>query len=89
MTQEDKTILIEFKSMEDFKNRIGNLLNDQKDHEVYEFVFPDKGTQLAWVMMAKSLDDEYNRPNAKRKYDIQVEIISRSKGKPVSYDEKL
>lgn len=51
MTEEDKTILIEFKSMEDFKNRIGNLLNDQKDDEVYEFIFLDKGTELAWIMM--------------------------------------
>lgn len=51
MTEERKTILIEFKSMEDFKNRIARLWQNQKDDEVYEFIFPDKGTELAWIML--------------------------------------
>lgn len=58
MTEETKTILIEFKSMEDFTNRIQNILKDQKDNEMYEFVFPDKGTQMAWLMMALNLGIE-------------------------------
>lgn len=34
-------------------------------------------------------DDEYNRPSPKKRYNMKVKIISRTKGKPVSYDEKL
>lgn len=92
MTEEDKTILIEFKSMEDFKNRIAKLWQDQKDNEVYEFIFPDKETQMAWVMLAQNfgsdtlLDDEYNRPKPQKQYHMKVEITSRTKGKPVSYE---
>lgn len=55
MTEEIKTILIEFNSMEDFTDRIVNLWQDLKDDEVYNFIFPNIGTELAWIMMAKRL----------------------------------
>ena len=56
MSEERKTILIEFKSMEDFKKRIPRLWQDQKDDEIYEFIFPDKGTELAWIMMCQMFE---------------------------------
>lgn len=56
MTEERKSILIEFKSMEDFKNRIARLWQNQKDDEVYEFIFPDKGTELAWIMLCRRFE---------------------------------
>jgi hypothetical protein len=42
---EIKIIEIRFKSKNDFKNRIVALWQNQKEDEVYDFIFPDKETE--------------------------------------------
>lgn len=42
---EKTTIEIRFKSKKDFRNRIAQLWQSQKEDEIYEFIFPDKETE--------------------------------------------
>lgn len=37
--------IIEFKNRSDFRSRIAKLWQNQKEDEVYEFIFPDKETE--------------------------------------------
>lgn len=48
----------------------------------------DEATAIIKEFMEKNnlIDDEYHRPAPKNQYDMKVEIISRNKGKPVSYE---
>ncbi len=43
-----KEIEIRFKNLKDFQNRIISLWQDQKDDEIYSFVFSDKETEDAF-----------------------------------------
>lgn len=38
-------IEIRFKSKKDFRNRITQLWQSQKENEIYEFIWPDKETE--------------------------------------------
>lgn len=54
---ERKEITITFTSINDFKNRIAKLWQDQKDDEIYNFVFPDKNTEEQFNKLMSSFDD--------------------------------
>lgn len=56
--QKEKNILIHFKSVEDLRSRIVKLLQEQKDHEIYEFTFEDHQTMLAYVHFIKYVDQD-------------------------------
>lgn len=53
----NKTILIHFRSLQDFKNRIARLWQDQKDDETYEFTFEDDETMVAYIDLVRSFDN--------------------------------
>ena len=40
-----KIIKITFKSKKDFRNRIAQLWQEQKEDEEYQFIFPDEETE--------------------------------------------
>jgi hypothetical protein len=43
-----KIILIEFKNLKDFQRRIARLWINQKENEIYDFIFPDIETEKAF-----------------------------------------
>lgn len=52
-----KLVTIKFKSLDDFKNRIARLWQDQKEDEEYEFIFPDDETEEAFECLVKCFTD--------------------------------
>jgi hypothetical protein len=41
-------VIVRFKSVSDFKRRIAQLWQDQKENEIYTFIFPDQETEDAF-----------------------------------------
>ena len=49
---------VTFHSLEDFRNRIARLWQEQKEDEVYEFEFLDAETKLQFEKLIKTFREE-------------------------------
>lgn len=52
-----KTVTITFHSLSDFESRIAGLWQDQKNDEVYDFIFPDEKTEKAFYDLVMCFAD--------------------------------
>jgi len=46
--KERKKVVVRFKNVKDFHSRIAALWQDQKEDEIYDFIFDDKETEKAF-----------------------------------------
>lgn len=51
-----KYITVTFKSLQDFKNRIARLWQDQEEDECYDFIFPDKETEQCFENLCRCFE---------------------------------
>ena len=51
-----KTKVIEFRSLQDFQNRIAQLWQNQQDDETYDFIFPNAETEKAFEELVNKFE---------------------------------
>jgi hypothetical protein len=47
-------VIIKLKNKEDFRQRIARLWQNQKENQIYEFIFPDKETEEEFENLFKA-----------------------------------
>lgn len=55
--EEMKTVMVNFESLEDFRNRIQALWTDQPDDVMYDFVFPDQETEREFILLVQQFSN--------------------------------